>query len=277
MILPVLCLTHIFQLNKYLCYSENGIFINDKEHVARITLKSKLKKYLYRNYEQYYRECSRADTRQVISALIESDYNCDSLIKIIYPNDINFYISQLKKFSSFNRLEKAWHEISHLSHLLFEISLIESDSKIIGASCFPYLDTISEKFSYFINSIEKETSYDLKTQNNMKYLINGLMKLFSGFIRVNYTPNFDYKKILDIILNYNFQNNACDYLNTIYVVDFCLQNYNYKNLDRLYGYLDTMINDIFGKYYYSDLEKISIVYLKNPILFRLFGKNLVLF
>ena len=70
--------------------------------------------------KEYYDECSRADTRQTISALMESGYNCSELIKILYTNDIDGYFNELQKFSCLNNLDNAWHDISHLSHLLFD-------------------------------------------------------------------------------------------------------------------------------------------------------------
>ena len=50
------------------------------------------------------------------------------------------------------------------------------------------------------------------------------MKLFSGFKRINYKPNLPFDKILNILLKYKSQNNACDFLNTFYVTNYCLEN-----------------------------------------------------
>ena len=70
-------------------------------------------------------------------------------------------------------------------------------------------------------------------QNYIKNLVNGLMKLFSGVKRINYIPNLPFEKILNILEKYNSQNNACDFLNTFYVMDYCIDHdqKKYINID----------------------------------------------
>ena len=84
---------------------------------------------------------------------MDNDFNCSELIKIIYVDDFNKYLIELEKFSSFDNLENAWHEISHLSHLLFEISLL--DNKILKNKEFVnYLEKIINTFSYYIDELD---------------------------------------------------------------------------------------------------------------------------
>ena len=242
-------------LDNFLTLKKNKIFINDHDHIKRINIKSRIKNIFLRKTDIYYYQCSRADTRQSISALMDNDFNCSELIKILYVDDINQYLIELKKFSSFDNLESAWHEISHLSHLLFEISLLDIDNVLKNKEFVNYLNKIINTFCYYIGEIDMRNNDNRlfsDNQNHIKNLVNGLMKLFSGVKRINYIPNLPFEKIINILQKYKSQNNACDFLNTFYVMDYCLEQTKENYNNDICEYINYLINQIFNIYYFPE-------------------------
>lgn len=245
-------------LDKFLLCEGNFIYISDVAHLKRITLKSRIKKYLNSELYNYYNQCYRADTRQAISSLLECNYDCEDIIEITYPKSIEYYLFELENFSKLQNLNIAWHELSHLSHLLFEISLTHSNSFKWSANHKKYLNKLSYTFNKFVHQIYLSSDFNSKkNQEKIKYLINGLMKLFSGFNRIKYIPNFSFDKIIEIIFRYNSQTNACDFLNTAYVLNYCVENAEKQQNEKILVYMDKLLNVILNKYYFYDLGGFS--------------------
>jgi hypothetical protein len=167
--------------------------------------------------EQY----KRAETRQSYSALMLYD-EVPQNIKLQIPKnekEIENYLSRLN-----------WHEPwgagSHFSHLMFFYRLALKSGNITQNE----FDKLVEHAIKWIDKLRNSKDGGwYKGKQDIRFVVNGAMKIITGLIAVEKT-HFDYaKELVDTCLNATNDEHACDNFNIILVL-----NYASKLLDREY-------------------------------------------
>lgn len=155
-----------------------------------------------------------AETRQAVSGLI----NLNRPILEIKVDDI---FTEPLYFMTDKQWENPWGAGAHLSHYLFFMKLLQRKSSI-------------EKVMENLKKYEKPNGW-YHGKPNKHYIVNGIMKVFTGFDIVNELPllDGDYKielsgtmanNIIDEILQIDDSFGGCGIYDYVYVLTKCMDN-----------------------------------------------------
>lgn len=152
----------------------------------------------------------RAQTRQALSVLSMYDvlpkHRVDPFIHI-GENNANTFFDTLD-------WAKPWHAGSHVSHAFFFLAQQETEeTKAFRAELIERLASIQDTATgaWFVGNPEPQE------------VINGIMKVLTGFHVIGY-ESFDRKEqLIDTCLAAESQQHACDHFNTVYALSRLLQ------------------------------------------------------
>jgi len=193
-------------------------FIYNKSFIRNIASCLKHKRWSNILNEQY----KRAETRQTYSSLmLYNEVPKNINLKIIKKdNEINSYLSNLD-------WNEPWGAGSHFSHLMFFYKLA-LESHMIDQNQF------EQSVSYAIDWVNKlrheEDGGWYKGVQNDRFVVNGAMKIITGFIAVD-RVDFDHaQQLVDTCLRSTNDEHACDNFNIILVLNYAskLLNRNYR-------------------------------------------------
>lgn len=130
---------------------------------------------------------------------------------------------------------------------------------------------IIKDLMHFSNKIVKKDTggYYLQNTPGKKELINGAMKMISGFDWIDQEIHYP-EKLIDLCLSTSPSSEGCDLVDIIYVLFMCLKQTDYKKKEIM-SYFDNIINLIYLHYF---KEKFGFSYFKNKSQTHYYGVNI---
>lgn len=228
---------------------ENG-WIYDNLIFRKSFLRNILVSMKYRNFSNFLnKQYIQAETRQCYSALMLFN-KLPGTTKVPVPTiekDIDNYLSVLN-------WHQPWAAGSHFSHLMFFLMLACKTGRI-ERNVFDYLTEYAIKWVNRLQHPEDGCWYSGNPDWRIK--VNGAMKILTGLIAIEKVC-FDYpEKLIDLCLEAENDESACDNFNIILVL-----NYADKLLSRAYRQSDIekfalRRLSIYNKYYHDDKKGFS--------------------
>jgi hypothetical protein len=191
----------------------------------------------------------RAETRQAYSALLVHDA-LPPLTSVPVPIDP----AGIHSFLVEQDWSKPWHAGSHVSHLLFFLSLAKHTGILTQAACQEATDTVLT----YLHSIEQSDGSWYLSNPSPSQRINGAMKIITGLL---YTPQHSQhpQRLIDLCLSHPAQadRDACHQINQLLVVRYASQwtQYTYRS-QEIESYCQQLLND-WQRYYHQDLGGFS--------------------
>ena len=191
-------------------FKKNDLIYDDFLY-QKTFVKNFLSSLKHRNFNNLFnKKYKRAETRQAYASLMLYDE---------LPQDIMLQIPLNKEeienyLSSFN-WAKPWDAGSHFSHLLFFLKLAFNINQIDE-------NTYKENTEYavdWLNRIQNDVTGGWYRKNpDTRYIINGIMKVITGFIAIDKYEIAYPEKIIDLCLESANDKHACDNFNIILVL-----------------------------------------------------------
>ncbi len=185
----------------------------------------------------------KAESKQTISTIYQVD-GIKGLPYLNFPSDnesINKYLNTLN-------WSYPWNAGAQYSSLcLFSSTQIKNNEK---------KEKIKKDLNRFSDDlVNPETGlYHKGTQTNRHELINGAMKILSGFSWINKEIHYP-EKLIDFCLDTEFKNEGCDLVDIVYVLYRCHEESDYRRKD-IVDYLNNLLPAI-KLHYYSELGGFS--------------------
>ena len=201
----------------------------------------------YRKFESInnqLRTFVRAETKQAISSLIQVG-SFNKFPYLDFPSD-NISINEFLYNLDWNRPWSAGAQYSGIC--LFTKSQIDKNHHLI------------ENLSNFSNQIVKKDTggYYINNTPNKNELINGAMKMISGFDWIEQKIHFP-EKLIDLCLDTSPSSEGCDLVDIVYVLYMCTKQTNYKKREIINYYKE--IISLIKLHYYKEFYGFS--YYKN--------------
>ena len=224
--------------DKFLKYSKQRRFENlIKDYIKQSLNFTGLK--TYKTSQQKLVDSIKAESKQTISTIYQVD-GINGIPYINFPSDeesINKYLNTLNWLYPWN----AGAQYSSLC--LFTSTQIEN--KVKKEKIKKYLEKYSDDL------VNSETGlYHKGVQTNRHELINGAMKVLSGFSWINKEIHYP-EKLIDFCLDTEFKNEGCDLVDIVYVLYRCYEESDYRRKDMVV-YLNKLLPAI-KLHYYSEL------------------------
>lgn len=228
--------------DKFLKYSKQRRFENlIKDYIKQSLNFTGLK--TYKTSQQKLVDSIKAESKQTISTIYQVD-GINGIPYINFPSDeesINKYLNTLNWLYPWN----AGAQYSSLC--LFTSTQIEN--KVKKEKIKKYLEKYSDDL------VNSETGlYHKGVQTNRHELINGAMKVLSGFSWINKEIHYP-EKLIDFCLDTEFKNEGCDLVDIVYVLYRCYEESDYRRKD-IVVYLNKLLPAI-KLHYYSELGGFS--------------------
>jgi len=250
-----------FPVNSYI--DENYLKYAKEFSLSKVTknlLKSSVNLLLPNRYELLnvrIQNAIKAESKQAISTIHQMGFtNCYSYSE--FPNTekkIRTYLDNLN-------WTYPWHAGAQFSALcLFVSTQMTDEENMYKAKNF--LKTFSTDL------VDKETGFYFRgKQNNKQELINGAMKMITGFSWLDTQIHYP-EKIIDFCLNEKVSNEGCDIVDIVYVLFECSKQTDYRKGD-IHKFLVSLI-PVIHKHYYQDIGGFS--YFLNQSQTHYYGVN----
>jgi len=188
----------------------------------------------------------RAETKQAISALKLLGARPDTAYQN-FPKTkraINLYLNKLN-------WQKPWDAGSHFSHLVFFLKNSDLENK-------------KELIAFTLKLIAKlehqEDGAWYYGRPSLQKKINGAMKIITGFQVMGTYPISYPEKLIDLCLKQTKTNQACDILNTLYVLDHANKkaggNYHATAIKK---FARNQLKNIYHHYYFPKIGGFSLL------------------
>tara|TARA_E500000178_G_scaffold356690_1_gene437231 strand:- start:3636 stop:4763 length:1128 start_codon:yes stop_codon:yes gene_type:complete len=185
----------------------------------------------------------KAESKQAISTIYQVN-GVNGLPYLDFPKNEE----SIKKYLNSLNWSYPWNAGAQYSSLcLFSSTQIDNDLK---------KEEIKKDLNkYSDDLVNYETGlYHKGTQTNRYELINGAMKVLSGFSWINKEIHYP-EKLIDFCLDTEFKNEGCDLVDIVYVLYRCHEESNYRTKD-IVNYFNKLLPAI-KLHYYSELGGFS--------------------
>jgi len=212
----------------------------------------------YKKFEPPFQQMKtniRAESKQAISSLIQVGSR-NSLPYLDFPRNR----SEIYKFLNDLDWNKPWSAGAQYAG----ICLFSKTQNETNPNVFDNLIQFSNKI------VKKDTGgYYLQNTPDKKELINGAMKMISGFDWIDQEIHYP-EKLIDLCLDTSPSSEGCDLVDIVYVLFMCLKQTDYKKREII-NYFDEIINLIQLHYF---KEKFGFSYFKNKSQTHYYGVNI---
>ncbi len=185
----------------------------DVKRIIKSTLNI-FNKYNFESHQERLKKAVRAESKQALSTLHQVDF---------YNHKPYFQFPQskedLQNFLTFLNWNKPWSAGAQFAGLCLFTSLLDDKKKKNEAT-----ETLN-KFSD--NLVNKDGTYYFGTQKDNREIINGVMKMISGFDWIGKEIHYP-DKIIDLCLETSPSHEGCDLVDIVYVLYMSSKETTYK-------------------------------------------------
>ena len=190
-------------------------------------------------------EYKRAENRQALSALCLYDELPESVIVSIPESE-----SEVVQFLESLYWSNSWNAGSHFSHLMFNLSVAKNTGQINNEM---YSSLLIASVHWLETVYNEDTGGWYTGSQSSRYIINGAMKVISG-LNAAY-EHFSIKGaelLIDLCLSELKGDNACDYLNIMYVLKYAAASLDdtYR-IDEIRDFAVKLL-DKYHQYFYKE-------------------------
>lgn len=222
-----------------------NIVSSSKNMIKSFLTNSRIKQ--YETLDDFVIRSLRAETKQAIVTVKEAGYKSEFIYRDMIDKD-DFIIDFLKK----QNWKSPWMAGAQFANMSLFLSQLQDEIvKNHIKDMIKFIDELCDPLT---------GAYFIKPKPSNRELINGSMKVISGFDWIDKKINYP-EKLIDLCLSSNISHDGCDLVDVVYVLFKCSNQTTYKR------------NEI-AKYIYDLLEIISLHFYKNDGGFSYFlGKS----
>ncbi len=230
---------YIIAINKF------NIVSSSKYMVKKLMTNLKIKQ--YEKLDDFVIRSLRAETKQAIVTVKEAGYNSEFIYRDMIDKD-GFIINFLKK----QNWQSPWMAGAQFANMCLFLSQLQDEIvKNHINDMIKFIDELCDPLT---------GSYFVKPKPSNRELINGSMKVISGFDWIGKKIN-NPERLIDLCLSSNISHDGCDLVDVVYVLFKCSNQTSYKRSE-------------ISKYIYDLLEIISLHFYENDGGFSYFlGKS----